>query len=197
VNLGLFATVFGVMLVAELPDKTMIATVVMGSRARSVAVWTGASIGFVVQMAIAAVAGHFLTLLPHRAVEAVVTALFLGGAAYLLFVPESAEEQKGEEEGEEEEPGTFLKVALTAFGVIFIGEFGDLTQILAANFVAKSHQAWTVFIAASAALICISAIGAFGGRALLKVLPLEKIRKGAGILLSLFGFYTLYQVIFG
>ena len=156
-----------------------------------------ASLAFIVQMGIAAVAGHFLTLLPHRAVEALVTALFLGGAAYLLFVPESAEEERGEEEGEAEQPGTYLKVALTAFGIIFVGEFGDLSQILAANFVAKSHQAWTVFVAASAALICVSAIGSFGGRALLRVLPLEKIRMGGGILLALFGLYSLYQVIFG
>ena len=62
---------------------------------------------------------------------------------------------------------------------------------------AKSHQAWTVFVAASAALICVSAIGSFGGRALLRVLPLEKIRMGGGILLALFGLYSLYQVIFG
>jgi putative Ca2+/H+ antiporter (TMEM165/GDT1 family) len=194
-NVGLAAAVFGVMLVAELPDKTMIATVVMGSRSRPLAVWVGASCAFLVQMGIAAVAGHFLSLLPHRAVEAVVTVLFLGGAAYLLFIPESDEVILGEAEGAAERPGAFTKVALTAFGVIFVGEFGDLTQILAANFVARSHHPWTVFISASLALICVSALGAFGGRALLRVLPLERIRKTGGVILGLFGLYGTYSLV--
>jgi putative Ca2+/H+ antiporter (TMEM165/GDT1 family) len=197
VNLGLAASVFGVMFLAELPDKTMIATVLMGSRSRASAVWLGASAAFLVHMAIAAIAGHFLALLPHRAVEAVVTVLFLGGAAFLLFVPESEQIEEGEEEGEAEQPGAYAKVAVTAFGVILIGEFGDLTQILAANFVARSHQPVTVFVAASLALICVSALGAFGGRALLRVLPLSRIRKAGGVLLALFGLYGLYQLVFG
>jgi putative Ca2+/H+ antiporter (TMEM165/GDT1 family) len=197
VNLGLAASVFGVMFLAELPDKTMIATVLMGSRSRASAVWLGASAAFLIHMGLAAIAGHFLSLLPHRAVEAVVTVLFLGGAAFLLFVPESEQIEEAEEEAEAEHAGAFLKVAATAFGVILIGEFGDLTQILAANFVAHSHEPWTVFAAGSLALISVAALGAFGGRALLRVLPLSRIRKAGGVLLALFGLYTLYQLAFG
>jgi putative Ca2+/H+ antiporter (TMEM165/GDT1 family) len=197
VNLGLAATVFAVMLVAELPDKTMIATVVMGSRARPAAVWAGASCAFVIHMGIASVAGHFLSLLPRRAVEAVVTVLFLTGAAYLLFVPEKEEVALGEAEAEPERPGAFVKVAATAFGVILIGEFGDLTQIMAANFVARSHQVWTVFFAGSLALISVSALGSFGGQALLKVLPLSRIRRVGGIVLACFGAIEIYSLVAG
>ena len=150
-------------------------------------------------MAIAVVAGALLTLLPHRAVEVVVTVLFLGGAAYLLFVPESAEEEKGRARRPRPQRGAGRRRArwpLTAFVVIFIGEFGDLTQILAANFAAQLHQPWTVFFAALAALICVSALGAFGGRALLRVLPLARIRTAAASCSALAGFYSLYQVTF-
>ena len=196
-NYALALTVFGVLFVAELPDKTMIATVVMGSRSRALPVWVGASVAFTIHMGIASIAGHFLELLPHRLLEISVTVLFLGGAAYLLFVPEKAELEKGEEEAEAETAGTFLKVAATSFAVIFIGEFGDLTQILAANFVARSHQAWTVFIAGSLALISVSALGSFGGKALLRVLPLAKIRLGGGVLLAGFGIYSLVSAITG
>jgi len=195
VNVGLFFTVFGVMFVAELPDKTMIATVVMGSRARPSAVWIGASVAFVIHMALASLAGHFLSLLPQRAVEAVVTVLFLAGAAFLLFVPEKEQEAKGEEEGQGEEPGTYLKMAATAFGIILIGEFGDLTQILAANFVARSHEVLTVFVAGSLALISVAALGSFGGRALLKVLPVAKIRRAGGIILLFFAAYEIYSIV--
>ncbi len=194
-NVGLFFTVFGVMFVAELPDKTMIATVVMGSRARASAVWIGASCAFLIHMALASLAGHFLSLLPQRAVEAVVTVLFLAGAAFLLFVPEKEQEEKGEAEGQGEQPGSYLKMAATAFGVILIGEFGDLTQILAANFVARSHEVLTVFVAGSLALISVAALGSFGGRALLKVLPVAKIRRAGGIILLFFAAYEIYSIV--
>jgi Ca2+/H+ antiporter, TMEM165/GDT1 family len=197
VDSALALTVFGVMVVAELPDKTMIATVVMSSRARSLPVWIGASLAFTLHMALACVAGHYLALLPHKAVEIVVTILFLGGAAYLIFVPERKELQRGEEEGERESSGTFLKMAATAFGIIFIGEFGDLTQILAANFVARYHQAITVFVAGALALIFVSGLAAFSGKALVKVLPFSRIRVGGGILLTGFGAYSLFKVVTG
>jgi len=197
VNLALALTVFGVIFVAELPDKTMIATVVMGSRSSALPVWIGASLAFVVHMGIAAVAGKFLALLPHKLLEVIIMIVFLAGAAYLLFVPEKSELTKGEREAEKETPGSFVKVGSTAFAVIFIGEFGDLTQILAANFVAKSHEPWIVFLAASLALIAIAALGAFGGRSLVRILPLSRIRQGGGILLAGFGIYTLITLIIG
>ena len=197
VNFALAATVFAVIFFAELPDKTMIATVVMGSRSSALPVWIGASMAFIVHMGVAAIAGHFLELLPHKVLEIIITVVFLAGAAYLLLVPEKSELAKGEREAEKESPGAFLKVAATAFAVIFIGEFGDLTQILAANFVAKSHNPWVVFVAASLALIAVSALGSFGGRSLVRVLPLARIRQGGGILLAAFGIYTLITIFTG
>jgi putative Ca2+/H+ antiporter (TMEM165/GDT1 family) len=199
VNIALALTVFGVIFVAELPDKTMIATVVMGSRSRALPVWLGASVAFILHMALAVVAGRFMGRLPHRLLELVVTIFFLGGAAYLLLVPEKAELVKGEAEAEveAERPGPFLGIAATAFAVIFLGEFGDLTQILAANFAARSHQPLTVFGAGTLALISVSALAASGGRALLKVLPLSRIRLGGGLLLAAFGIYSLVTTIRG
>ena len=55
-NLGVAATVGLTVGLAELPDKTMIATLIMGTRVRPLYVWIGASIGFVVHMAIAVLA---------------------------------------------------------------------------------------------------------------------------------------------
>lgn len=195
-NLGLFAAVFGVVFLAELPDKTMIATLLMASRGRAAAVWIGASVAFLVQMGIAVIAGHFLNLLPHLAIEIVVTVMFLGGALYLLFVPEKAEVAEGAEEAAGQEPGkTALATAVAAFGVIMLAEFGDLTQLLAATFVARSKEPVTVFLGASLALISVAAIGAFGGRLLLRVLPLSRIRQLGGLLLLIFGVISLVRII--
>ena len=194
-QIGLILGVFALIFVAELPDKTMIATLIMGSRYRPVLVWIGASAAFAIHAGIAVLAGGLLALLPHRWVEAVTALLFAGGAAYLLLVPEEEEEQEGEEEVAEAPAG--LKPIATAFVVIFVGEFGDLTQILTANLAAKYHQPLSVFIGAVAALTAVAALGAFGGRALLRVLPLKVLRKGGGVLLAGFAVYTLVTLIRG
>ena len=102
-SVGSFLGIIALMFVLELPDKTMIATIVMGTRARPLAVAIGSAVGFVVHMAIAVVAGTFLAKLPHTPKEIVVGLLFLGGAYYLLFHSEEEEMEKGEKEGKEEQ----------------------------------------------------------------------------------------------
>ena len=188
--LGVFALIF----VLELPDKTMVATIVMSSRARPLAVALGASAGFVVQMGIAVGAGGLLTLLPHRLKDAIVGLLFLGGAAYLLLVKEKVEEEEGERVAAPAKSATWRREALTAFGVIFVGEFGDLTQIQAANFAAKLHQPLEVFAACSAALVCVAFLGAFAGQALQRLVPLAKIRLGGGLIFLGLGAYTFVKL---
>jgi Ca2+/H+ antiporter, TMEM165/GDT1 family len=192
---GVFLTVFALVAVAELPDKTMIATLIMGSRYRPVLVWAGATLAFTIHAALAVAVGQLLQLLPHRWIEAVTTLLFAAGGAYLLLVPEDeVEEEAAVEAGS---AGGRFRTVGTAFAVIFIGEFGDLTQILTANLAAKYHQPATVFVGALSALACVAALGAFGGRALVRILPLEVIRKVGGVLLCGFAIFSLVSVIRG
>ena len=193
-NVGSLLGIFALIFVLELPDKTMIATIVMSSRARPLAVAVGASVGFVVQMAIAVGAGGLLTLLPAHLKDVIVGLLFLGGAAYLLLVPEKKVEEKGAREGASERPANWRRETLTAFSVIFLGEFGDLTQIQAANFAAKLHQPLEVFAACSLALICVAFLGAFAGRALQRVVPLAKIRIGGGVIFLALGIYAFVSL---
>ena len=191
-HLGLVLGVFALIFVAELPDKTMIATLIMGSRSRPLLVWIGATAAFTFHAALAVLAGGLLALLPHAWVEGVTALLFAGGAAYLLLV---SEEEEGEEEVAAAPKGK--RPIATAFVVIFIGEFGDLTQILTANLAAKYQQPLAVFVGASAALAAVAAVGAFGGRMLLKVLPLAIIRKAGGVLLAGFAIYTVVTIFVG
>src|ERR1700722_5370977 len=92
-NLSVLAITFGLIFVAELPDKTMIATIVMASRYRPLPVWIGAAEAMVVNAA-----GG---VPPRRWVEAVVPALFAAGSLSLLLVKESAEEHEGDEEADQ------------------------------------------------------------------------------------------------
>ena len=194
-QLGIVLGVFALIFVAELPDKTMIATLILGSRYRPVLVWIGATAAFGVHVTIAVLAGRLLALLPHAWVEGVTAVLFVAGAVYLLVVTEDEEEAEGEEEADAAPAG--LKPIATAFVVIFVGEFGDLTQILTANLAAKYHDPWSVFVGAFAALAAVAALGAFGGRVLLQVLPLKVIRKAGGVLLAGFAVFTIVQLVRG
>ena len=194
-QLGIVVGVFALIFVAELPDKTMIATLIMGSRNRPLLVWIGATAAFGIHAAVAVLAGRLLALLPHAWVEGVTALLFAGGAAYLLFVPEKKQEEIGEDEAEDAPVG--LRPIGTAFVVILVGEFGDLTQILTANLAARYHSPLSVFVGAFAALATVGAIGAFGGRALLRILPLGVIRKAGGVLLSGLAVYSLVTLVRG
>jgi putative Ca2+/H+ antiporter (TMEM165/GDT1 family) len=195
VKLSVTHTVFLLMFLAELPDKTMIAVLIMGSRSRPVTVWIGAVAAFAVHVTAAVAVGRLLQLLPHRWVEGVTTALFAAGAVYLFFVPEKEQEEAGEKEADRARQG--MRTVGAAFLVILVGEFGDLTQILAANLAAKYHSVVSVFVGALAGLAAASALAAFGGKALLRVLPVAIIRKAGGVVLAGFAVYTLVTLVRG
>ena len=97
-NVGVFLGVFALIFLLELPDKSMIATIVMSTRARSSSIVIGASAGFVIQMGIAVGAGGLLTLLPIHVKDIIVAILFFGGAGYLLFSHDETAEEKGTRE---------------------------------------------------------------------------------------------------
>jgi putative Ca2+/H+ antiporter (TMEM165/GDT1 family) len=194
-TVGAFLGIFALLFVLELPDKTMIATIVMSTRARPTSIVIGASAGFVVQMGIAVGAGRLLTLLPVDVKNIIVAVLFLGGAAYLLLSREEKEESAGEERAMSERSASRLKEISTAFTVIFLAEFGDLTQIQSANLTIKTHQPLEVFLAGSLALISISFLGAYGGKYLQRYVPLRWIRYGGGLIFLGLGIYTIVNVV--
>lgn len=194
-KLSVLLITFGLVFVAELPDKTMIANIVMGSRGRPLPVWLGGSAAFALHVALAVVAGRFLQLLPHRTLEIIVTVVFGLGALYLLFVPEREEQRRGEEEaGGTGGQGPAWRVAASAFVVIALGEFGDLTQVLIVNLEARDKSPVSVFVGALVALIAVGALGAYAGRALVRVVPLGLIRRLGGLALLGFCAYGVYTL---
>lgn len=189
-----FAGVFGLIFLVELPDKTVVATIVMSARGRPIMVLAGASVALVIHMGLAAVAGGLLATLPTTPKDVVVSLVFLAGAAYLLLVPEKQEAARGETVAARATPASPWREVLTAFTVIFIAEFGDLSQIQAANLVARTHRVLTVFAAASLALIAVSAIAAYAGQWLVRRVPLAKIRFLGGLVFAGFGVYGLVSL---
>jgi putative Ca2+/H+ antiporter (TMEM165/GDT1 family) len=200
VNLGLIAATFGLIFVAELPDKTFVATVVLAARHRSRAVWLGSAAGLILQAVLAVAAGRLLRLLPHTAVEAVVTGLFFVGAAYLLFVPESHEEGAAEGIAEEDaalEPAAASprQIAFTTFLVITLAEFGDLTQVLIANLSARFGNVWSVFVGASLAFVVISGLAVTVGQTVERHVSLAMIRRVSAVVLIGLGIWSLVGLV--
>lgn len=83
------------------------------------------------------------------------------------------------------------RILLTTFGVIFLAEMGDKTQLAAMTMAAQSKQPWMVFIGASLALTCVSAIGIIVGGVIGNYLSLEWIRRCAAVSFILIGILIL------
>ena len=87
--------VFPIIFLGELPDKTMFASLVMSTRGRPFMVWLGAAAAFAVHVVIAVTIGVALFhLLPQRALDAFVAAMFFVGAILALREATKAREEE-------------------------------------------------------------------------------------------------------
>ena len=191
-DLAVVATVFGVIFAAELPDKTMVATLVLSTRFRPLYVWIGVAGAFLVQVAIAVAAGGLLSLAPERIVALLSAALFGFGAWLLLFGPEEAEE-----DDLDVAPAGPLRSIATSFAVLFVSEWGDLSQLATAGFAARFGDPVSVFAGAFGALATVAALAVVVGRSLLRVVPVSLLRRVAGAVLAVLALLALVSAIRG
>jgi len=83
------------------------------------------------------------------------------------------------------------RVLMTTFGMIFLAELGDKTQIAAMTLAAQKKRPWEVFLGATIALAAVSAIGVIVGTTLGHYLPLEWIKRVAGAAFIIIGVLVL------
>jgi len=180
------AAVFPLVFLGELPDKTMFASLLLATRGRPLSVWSGAVAAFAVHVVIAVSVGvAIFKLLPHTAVQVVVAAMFLGGAAYAYLARE------------EEVPGSLRRSGASHSGVVtsavvsFLAEWGDLTQVLTANLAAHYHDALSVGVSALAALAVVAAIAVAAGSKILQFVSVRALRLCTVVVLVALAAYTL------
>src|SRR5438874_7964019 len=130
-------TVFGVILLVELPDKTLVASLVLSTRYRGGPVLLGVAVAFVVQCIIAVIAGGLLHALPHTAVEVAVGCLFLLGAVLLIRESLGEPDEVDLEQAAARQNLPFWRIFGTSFGVIFAAEWGDASQLATAALAAR------------------------------------------------------------
>ncbi|MEU7052956.1 TMEM165/GDT1 family protein [Streptomyces eurythermus] len=192
ISITVTALVFGVVFLAELPDKTALAGLVLGTRYRASYVFAGVAAAFLLHVVLAVAAGSVLTLLPQQIVHALTGVLFLGGAAMLLL-------KKGDDEEEVKKPAdqSFWKVAGTGFMLILVAEFGDLTQIMTANLAARYDDPISVGLGAVLGLWAVAGLGIVGGKALMRRVPLRLITQIAAVLMLALGVWSLWEAVAG
>ncbi len=83
------------------------------------------------------------------------------------------------------------RVIFTTFGVVFLAEMGDKTQLAAMTMAAETKKPWAVLIGASVALACVSAVGVVVGGALGHYLPLVWIKRAAALAFIVIGVLIL------
>jgi putative Ca2+/H+ antiporter (TMEM165/GDT1 family) len=157
-------------------------------------VWAGAALAFLVHVGIAVTVGATLfTILPYRVVEATVALLFLGGAL-LAFRDSPATESAASERAIRAAGGG--QTIATAFVVIFLAEWGDLTQVLTATLAAHYHAPLAVAVGALLALWAVAALAVSAGR-LLERLPMTFVRRLTGVVLVLLAIVAGFQAASG
>jgi putative Ca2+/H+ antiporter (TMEM165/GDT1 family) len=83
------------------------------------------------------------------------------------------------------------RVMATTFGLVFLAEMGDKTQLAAMTIAAQTRKPWAVLIGAAAALVCVSAIGVAVGGLLSNYLPLEWIKRVSAVAFIVIGVLIL------
>lgn len=88
-----------------------------------------------------------------------------------------------------------LKLLLTTFGLVFLAELGDKTQLATFCFSADCDSRLSVFLGSAGALVLSSLIAVFLGAALSRVISPAMIKTGAGVFFIVVGIWTLYSAV--
>jgi Ca2+/H+ antiporter, TMEM165/GDT1 family len=206
INWSLFFSVFTLIFLAELPDKTAFATLMLATRSKPAPVFLGVALAFVVQSGVAIAFGGVFSLLPEKWVHLAAGAMFFVFAWQTWFHrdEEEAGEAKAADSIDEQtleqkhlsETKIFFTAFAKAFTVIFIAEWGDLTQLATATLAAKyHHDLLTVFLAATLALWAVTALAVVLGHRLKHVVHIDSLKKVSTVAFILIGSYFIYTAL--
>lgn len=211
IALAVVATTFALILPAELPDKTFVATLVLATRFRHLFVWLGVIAAFAVQVLIAVVAGSLLALAPMRLVLAATSVLFTIGAVVLIRgglcsraaehaaerAALAAEESAVAARAGDDATASPIRTFLISFIVLFTAEWGDLSQFLTAGLAARTGEPASVFLGSFGALAVASGLAVLAGTWLRSRVAIWRIRLVSGAILAVLALWTAIELVRG
>ena len=182
---------FGLVFFAELPDKTMFATLLLATRLpRRSAVWAGVTAAYSAHVVLAVTLGGLLARLPDELLRLAVATLFVVAGGYLVWDSlrtKPAHDTPSTEVRSRSWGSTFVAAAAT----IGVAEFADITQIATASLAATRDSAIAVGIGAALALASVSGLAVVVGSVLVRRVRLALIQRAAGVLFVVIGVATL------
>jgi putative Ca2+/H+ antiporter (TMEM165/GDT1 family) len=192
-NCRLLATVFGVIFVAQLPGKSALTAFVLAARNRRSPVLAGAAVALAAHSAIAVAAGNALSVLPARPIHVGAGLLFVVSAAF-MWRQAAGETVDNPVHAGEERPA-WARVFGSAFALIFVAEWGDLTQLGTAALAARYGKPFLVFLGATLGLWTATSIAVLMGRVVGHVFPPERARKLAAAIFAVFGVAVIAGIV--
>ena len=182
-NWSALVATFGLIFVAELGDKTQLAVITQTCKYRRPwPVFWGASLSLTVVTLIGALGGEILgRLVPQSllrtiaAIAFVVMGVLIGREALKAgqnTIGDACElAPEGEDACETSSLAKNWKAFGSTFGLLFVAELGDKTQLSVLSLATKFGSPWLVFLGGSAALTAVTALGAIGGQGLCSLIP--------------------------
>jgi len=190
-SLSTLLSAFGVLFLAELGDKTQLVAMSLAHRHRPLPVLLGIGTAFLVLNILAvAVGGALYQFLPEHWILIGAGLLFLAFGVHIWR--EGADE---EEVAEEVAARGGLRVALASFGLIFVAELGDKTQLALVAMVAATGEPLAVFVGGTLALWLVSLLGVLVGATVLRRLPAHWVHRSAALLFFAFGGWALVRAV--
>jgi Ca2+/H+ antiporter, TMEM165/GDT1 family len=171
---------------AELGDKTQIAVFCLSSNTKKYfRLLLGVMLAFAIADGLAILLGDVITrFVPIVYIKIIAGIIFLAFGIITLL------------NRDDEKVSCEMKTPfLSGFGVIFLSEMGDKTQIASALFAAE-YNPWLVFLGVMLALSILSIMAVYIGRLLLKNVKKEKISIVSGVLFVIIGLWTLISIVF-
>jgi len=204
-DLAAAAIAFALIFPSEFPDKTFIASLVLATRFKHLWVWLGIVAAFAIQMAIAVLAGSLLSFLPQRVVLGVTFVLFVVGAVVLIkggLSSRAAERAAEDDERQEIESKVAAadatspwRVIVTSFLVIFVAEWGDLSQLLTAGLAARTGSPVSIFVGSWLAVSAVCGIAVVIGSWIKGRVSIWRIRLVSGALLVALAVWTAVEFV--
>jgi putative Ca2+/H+ antiporter (TMEM165/GDT1 family) len=181
-DLAPFLTTFSLIAIAEFGDKTQLTVIALSAGYDRVKVFAGVVLAFTLVTGLGVLVGETLLRIVNPAwIKIGAGLLFVGFGIWMLY---------SREDDEDEKPSVGNPL-LSTFSMITLAEMGDKTQLTAVTLAAKYDSPYLVFAGAVLALVAISLLGILIGKKLRELVPLSKIKLGAGLLFILFGILFL------
>ncbi|MGY5876196.1 MAG: TMEM165/GDT1 family protein [Candidatus Thorarchaeota archaeon] len=178
---------FGVILVTEIGDKTMLTTMCISAQyRRPTIVLLAALIALAISTAIAVIVGVVLAAsLPVNLLVYISGALFIGLGIYTIFNSDS------EEVDSCDNPATFTGM----ISLILFSELGDKSQIAALALAAQSIYPIMVFTGAILGFLIVNALGVIAGDRIAGITSMKHVKRIAGIVFIIFGLAVLLGIL--